>query len=109
LHFGINLYAKVIRYSNCALVIILKLCNKSKEGVLKNISILGCLIICGATLTLISASTIYIPDPVFGQTAEFTTASTRGFFDLDTGEELQPPFGTFLNISEILDLDACLS
>ncbi|MPZ08292.1 MAG: hypothetical protein GEU26_18075 [Nitrososphaeraceae archaeon] len=43
------------------------------------------------TLGLILIHTISISSPALSQTALFTTASTRGFFDLDTGEELQPP------------------
>ena len=72
---------------------------------LKDISILGCLVICGTALILISASTIYMPDSVFGQATAFTTSSARGFFDVGTGEKIQPPTGTFPNISEILDVD----
>jgi hypothetical protein len=53
---------------------------------------------------LISASTIYEPDSVFGQKSEFTTASIRDFFNLGTGEKIKLPTGSSPNISKILDL-----
>jgi hypothetical protein len=73
---------------------------------LKCFGIHGCLIICVTAIALISTTTtIFKPDASFAQTPEFTTASARGFFDLDSGEEIQPPTGIFPNISEILDIE----
>lgn len=64
----------------------------------------GC-IISMTTLGLILIYTFFTSSPAFSQTETFATASTRSFFDLDTGEGLQPPSGTFPNISEILDIE----
>jgi hypothetical protein len=63
------------------------------------------LTICIASVALISFSTIFLSASSFGQTPDFTSASTRGFFNENTGKEIEPPTGIFPNISELLDIE----
>jgi pimeloyl-ACP methyl ester carboxylesterase len=63
------------------------------------------LIVCIASIALISTSTIFLPSESFGQTPDFTSASVRGFFNENTGKEIQPLPDTFPNISELLDIE----
>ncbi len=61
----------------------------------KDFGIYDDLIICIASVALFSTATIFLPGESFGQTPDFTSASVRGFFDEDTGAEIQPPPDTF--------------
>jgi Alpha/beta hydrolase of unknown function (DUF900) len=70
--------------------------------ILKNRNVFGCLIISFTAFAL--TQTISVLDPAFGQTSEFTPASTRGFFNLTTGDG-PLPITNLPNISEILDLE----
>jgi hypothetical protein len=72
--------------------------------VLKNRGIFGCLFMSMASLGLVLTQAVFLLNPVLGQTSGYTTASTRGFFNLTSGDGLRP-VTDLPNISEILDLE----
>lgn len=75
-----------------------------RKNNLRSIDSLTYLMILVVTITLISTTLFFISNNVFAQST-YTIASTRGFFNLETGEMLLQPIEEFPKFSDLLNVD----